>query len=104
MSSEEPDLPVAAYIGESFTGRLYTTTRDSMQEHLEDGDELVKKSDAREAIQEARQEERQKIREKIEDKIQYENRVSFEVADRPAYAARRLESLRDELGEEVEES
>jgi len=48
MSSEEPDLPVAAYIGESFTGRLYTTTRDSMQEHLEDGDELVKKSDARE--------------------------------------------------------
>jgi len=62
MSSEEPDLPVAADVDTVADGvlnenDLHAVLRD--EEIVEEGDELVKKSDAGEA----RQAERQKMHE-----------------------------------------
>jgi len=63
-SEEEPDLPVAADVDTVADGvlnenDLHVVLRD--EEIVEEGDELVKKSDAEEAIEQAVEEEHQKM-------------------------------------------
>lgn len=91
MSSEEPDLPVAA--------------------KFEDGKEFVGKSDAEETIKEAREEARREERQRILDKIDKEIKSTKKAAENAGVqvhdlygttAITALENLQDELEEEAE--
>lgn len=109
MSSEEPDLPVAADVDTVADGvlnenDLHAVLRD--EEIVEEGDELVKKSDA----EEARQAERQKILDKLHKQlINYrEKSEDIGLSDREIGACEELRTLqrnlRKDLKEEVEQS
>jgi hypothetical protein len=118
MSSEEfeTDLPVAAIVSfageESHEFEAYGTDETDLtyKDDVEQGDELVRKVDAEEAITEARQQERQKILDKIdkiEENIHRQIREFQEKHRDVPYTVKDIieegfEELRDELEEEVE--
>jgi len=111
-SEEEPDLPVAALVLEDTTGRHFDKRAkivDSAPPETSPEDELVRKSDAEEAVQEARQAESQKILDEIDKEIKSTKKAAenagVEVHDLfGTTAITALENLRDELEEEVDES
>ena len=95
MSSEEPDLPVAVRCMREQNGYPDLESTAIGRSILEEGDELVRKSDAEETIQQARQAERQKILDKIKDKrAEFNNGRSSE----------HPQKVLTELLEEVEQS
>jgi len=98
MSSEEPDLPVAAEVSGNEAGK-YIIWKEYGFENSKVGTLFVKKSDAMEAIKEARRQERQKILDKIEYR---KSRVCPYTPLKIRKAT--LGDLRDELEEEVERS
>jgi len=113
MSSEEPDLPVAADVDTVADGvlnenDLHAVLRD--EEIVEEGDELVKKSDAQEAKEEARQAERQKILDKLHKQLTNYREKSEDIglSDREIGACEELRTLqrnlRKDLKKEVKES
>jgi len=109
MSSEEPDLPVAADVDTVADGVLNENDLHAVlrnEEIVEEGDELVKKSDAEKLIKEAIRQERQKILDKIDDR---KTRVSQKIQTDCPYTPLKirkatLADLRDQLEEEVDES
>jgi len=114
MSSEEPELPVAAYecryvdweAGHSIL-RQEEPDRDSVDvEH-----ELLKVSDAEEAIKEARRQERQKILNKIDNLLKLEYKELENARERVGNPSKyqegrveQLEELRAMLKEEVDQA
>jgi hypothetical protein len=82
---------------------LHAVLRD--EEIVEEGDELVKKSDAEEAIKKARKEERQRILDKVETIYEkYSEGNTLFYSDERSAIRPFVEDLRDELEEEVEQS
>jgi len=105
MSSEEieVDLPVAAKVT-AVGGMPDDGAAIQNFGQITEGDELVKKSDAEEAIKKARQQERQKVLDKIEEEIKKRNQTQPPISDREIYEKSLLEELRSDLKEEVEEA
>jgi len=102
MSSEEPELPVAAKVT-AVGGMPDEGAAIQNFVQISEGDELVKKSDAQEAKEEARQAERQRILDKVETIYEKysEGNTLFYSYERSAIRPF-VEDLRDELEEEVE--
>jgi len=99
MSSEEPDLPVAAKVT-AVGGMADDGAAIQNFVQISEGDELVKRQDAEEAIKEARQQERQKILIRYEDILEEElNEHGFK---RKSYR-QALERLIDEIADKKEE-
>jgi len=108
MSSEEPDLPVAAKVT-AVGGMPNEGAAIQNFVQISEGDELVKKSDAQEAIKKARRQERQKILDKLDDIEQRFHDGDKKTAGtlKPSKLVTEVletieEELRDELEEEVE--
>jgi len=110
MSSEEPDLPVAATVHRQYPNgdvRFHSIVENMVEE----GDDLTPVRCAEEAIQEAREEARRQERQKILDKIDKEIKSTKKAAENAGVqvhdlygttAITALENLQDELEEEAE--
>jgi len=110
MSDEEPELPVAAYEWRYVDWEDGHTVlrhdepdRDSFDVELELVDELVRKSNAEEAIQEREEQVRQEILNKIEQRIEYKKfqRARGNYPPKTDYEEGRLKQL-EEFREELE--
>jgi len=110
-SEEEPELPVTAKV--TAVGSMPDEgAAIQNSEQITEGDKLVKRQDAEEAIKEARQQERQKVLDKIKGKLQKNEEIKdrlLPIADNAVHGELRatentLEELRDDLKEEVEKA